>query len=166
MPFSVVDLFSGCGGLSRGFENAGFEVVAAFDNWKPAVEAYKRNFSHPIYDIDLSSNEALKIIEQLRPDIIVGGPPCQDFSHAGKRDENQGRADLTISFAKIVTTIKPKYFIMENVDRALKSNRYAEAKQIFEKNGYILSEHVLDASLCGVPQKRKRLFVIGGSMKT
>ena len=162
MPFRVVDLFSGCGGLSRGFENAGFEVVAAFDNWKPAVDAYKKNFNHPIYDIDLSGDEALKIIKNLKPDIIVGGPPCQDFSHAGKRDETLGRADLTISFANIITTVRPKFFIMENVDRALTSKRYAEAKSILEKAGYNIVENVLDASLCGVPQKRKRLFVIGG----
>lgn len=161
MPFSVVDLFSGCGGLSRGFENAGFEVVAAFDNWKPAIEAYQKNFSHPIYDIDLSSDEALNVIKKICPDIIIGGPPCQDFSHAGKRDEGGGRADLTISFANIITKVKPKYFVMENVERALKSKRYAEAKNIFEENGYQLIEHILDASLCGVPQKRKRLFVIG-----
>lgn len=161
MPFSVVDLFSGCGGLSRGFENAGFNVVAAFDNWKPAVEAYKKNFSHPIYEMDLGSKEAQDFIQKMHPDIIVGGPPCQDFSHAGKRNEEGGRADLTISFAKLIVKAKPKYFVMENVDRALKSNRYAEAKLIFEKSGYRLIEHILDASLCGVPQKRKRLFVIG-----
>lgn len=160
--FRVVDLFSGCGGLSLGFQNAGFEIVGAFDNWEPAVEAYKRNFDHPISNLDLGSEEALKVISKLRPDIIVGGPPCQDFSHAGKRNEDLGRADLTISYANIVVKVKPKFFVMENVDRALTSKRYAEAKKVLEKAGYRLIEKVLDASLCGVPQKRKRLFVIGG----
>jgi len=162
MIFRVVDLFSGCGGLSLGFQNAGFEVVGAFDNWEPAVEAYRKNFNHPIHNHDLGSEEALKVISRLRPDVIIGGPPCQDFSHAGKRNEDLGRADLTISYANIVVKVKPKFFVMENVDRALSSKRYAEARKIFEKAGYRLIEKVLDASLCGVPQKRKRLFVIGG----
>lgn len=162
MPFRVVDLFSGCGGLSLGFQNAGFEVVAAFDNWEPAVKAYKKNFDHPIHSLDLGTPEAVKTISALKPDIIVGGPPCQDFSHAGKRNEDLGRADLTISYAKIIATVKPKFFVMENVDRALSSKRYAEAREILEKAGYRFIEKVLDASLCGVPQKRKRLFVIGG----
>lgn len=160
--FRVVDLFSGCGGLSLGFQNAGFEIVGAFDNWEPAVEAYRKNFDHPISNLDLGSEEALKVISKLRPDIIIGGPPCQDFSHAGKRDEELGRADLTINYANIVIKVKPKFFVMENVDRALTSKRYAEARKILENAGYRLIEKVLDASLCGVPQKRKRLFVIGG----
>jgi DNA (cytosine-5)-methyltransferase 1 len=162
MPFRVVDLFSGCGGLSLGFQNAGFDVVAAFDNWEPAVKVYQQNFLHPIQTIDLGSEEAIKIIAKLKPDIIVGGPPCQDFSHAGKRNEDLGRADLTISYATIIAKVKPKFFVMENVERTLKSKRYAGAREIFEKAGYHFIEKVLDASLCGVPQKRKRLFVIGG----
>lgn len=90
-----------------------------------------------------------------------GGPPCQDFSSAGKRDENGGRAELTISYAKIVTSIRPQLFIMENVDRALKSKTYKEAIKIFSDAGYHMTIAVLDASLCGAPQKRKRVVVVG-----
>ena len=96
----VVDLFSGCGGMTLGFENAGFAVVAAFDNWKPAVEVYKANFKHPITQIDLNEDEALDLIQAEKPDVIVGGPPCQDFSIAGGRDFSGKRANLTLRLLK------------------------------------------------------------------
>ena len=94
-------------------------------------------------------------------DMIIGGPPCQDFSHAGKRDENLGRADLTVSFAQIVAHTKPKWFVMENVDRTVKSQRYRSAGEILRSAGYSLTQRILDANQCGVPQRRKRLFLIG-----
>jgi len=99
-------------------------------------------------------------LKTLRPDVIIGGPPCQDFSSAGKRIE-AGRADLTNSFAQIVTKIKPKAFVMENVERARLSITYAKAKSILSKSGYQLTELLLNASFFGVPQIRKRLFCIG-----
>lgn len=157
----TVDLFSGCGGLSLGFQNQGFKILAAFDKWMPAVKVYKDNFDHPIYDIDLASDEGLKMIQDFKPEIIIGGPPCQDFSSAGKRDESQGRADLTLSFANIVTSTKPNWFVMENVSRITKSAILKDAIQLFKEAGYGISYEVLDASLCGVPQARKRFFLIG-----
>ena len=163
----IVDLFAGCGGLSLGFQNAGFEIVAAFDNWEPALKVYRKNFpKHPAYQMDLStvaSSETILAICQkdMHVDMIIGGPPCQDFSSAGKRDESLGRADLTKAFARIVTNILPRWFVMENVERAQSSKAFAAARQIFADVGYGLSEVVLDASYCGVPQLRKRLFVIG-----
>lgn len=157
----IVDLFAGCGGMSRGFQNAGFDIVGAFEFWELAVKCYKQNFNHDVYCQDLSDTDAsVKIIASLNTDIIIGGPPCQDFSHAGKRIEDK-RAGLTESFANIVSRINPTYFVMENVDRARKSEAYAEARSVFKKAGYGLTEIVLDASLCGVPQKRKRFFCIG-----
>lgn len=158
----VVDLFAGCGGMSLGFQNAGFRVVAAFDNWKPAIDIYSKNFSHPIFNLDLGSRNAYEEIAKHNPDVVIGGPPCQDFSSAGHRDETLGRANLTSAFAKIVCQIKPKYFVMENVPRAKKSLVFARALGQFRRTGYGLSVVVLDASRCGVPQIRKRLFVIGG----
>jgi DNA (cytosine-5)-methyltransferase 1 len=157
----TVDLFSGCGGMSLGFQNAGFEVIAAFDNWTPAVQVYQDNFTHPIYHHDLSLPESQDFVAQLRPELIIGGPPCQDFSSAGKRDENLGRADLTRSFAEIVALCRPPWFVMENVERILKSRILREAFQVLKTAGYGLSYQVLDASLCGVPQTRKRFFVVG-----
>lgn len=157
----VVDLFSGCGGMSLGFQNQGFEVLAAFDKWKPAIEIYKANFDHPIHDADLSEPKYTNQIIDLNPELIIGGPPCQDFSSAGKRDDTLGRADLTITYAKIVSDVKPKFFIMENVERIKKSNILNQAIDIFVAAGYGITIKVLDASFCGVPQARKRFFLIG-----
>lgn len=157
----TVDLFCGCGGLSLGFQNAGYEIVGAFDFWQPAIDCYSNNFNHVAQVLDLSKkNLSLQAIRPLQPEIIIGGPPCQDFSSAGGRQEGD-RANLTISFAKIVKSIKPKYFVMENVSRAKLSKAYAVAREIFKSANYGLTEQILDASKCGVPQKRKRFFCIG-----
>lgn len=157
----VVDLFCGCGGMSMGFENAGFKVVASYDNWDPAISVYRLNFQHPIYKRDLLDTNDVSDIASNKPDIIIGGPPCQDFSSAGHRDETLGRANLTLSYADIITKILPRFFVMENVPTIRKSEKLDIIKRQFKEAGYGLSEIVLDASLCGVPQKRKRFFLIG-----
>jgi DNA (cytosine-5)-methyltransferase 1 len=156
----TIDLFSGCGGMSLGFQNMGFEIVAAFDNWQPAIDIYKKNFQHDVIKLDLASINEFSIFEQYQPDMIIGGPPCQDFSSAGKRNETQ-RADLTIKFAEIVASVQPTYFVMENVDRILTTNTLKIALEILENSGYGLCQKILNASLCGVPQVRKRFFLIG-----
>ena len=163
MKLNVVDLFAGGGGLSLGFMNAGYEVIAAFDNWRKAIELYEKNFpKHPIFNFDLTKDrEAANTVSNFAPDIIIGGPPCQDFSSAGKRDESLGRATLTFHFAEIVRRVKPNWFVMENVERAKNSRAVKQASEIFKNCGYGLTKIVLDASHCGVPQKRKRLFIIG-----
>lgn len=157
----VVDLFAGCGGLSLGFQKAGYDIVGAFEYWNVAAECYEANFGHKVHRTDLGDIEtAVAEIKAFSPDMIIGGPPCQDFSHAGKRVEDK-RASLTTSFATMVSAVKPQIFVMENVDRAQKSNAYAEARAIFKAAGYGLTERVLTASYCGVPQRRKRFFCIG-----
>lgn len=158
----VVDLFCGCGGLSLGFQKAGFNIVAAYDKWPAALSVYNQNFSHKASDLDLSNVfESVHEISKYAPDMIIGGPPCQDFSSAGQRNENGGRGDLTIQYARIISIIKPQWFVMENVDRITKTQKLIEAKEIFKSAGYGLTQQVLDASYCGVPQKRKRFFLIG-----
>lgn len=158
----VVDLFCGCGGLSLGFQKAGFDVVAAYDKWEAALNVYRLNFSHPAEDMDLSDvDNSSKVICEFQPDMIIGGPPCQDFSPAGKRDEEGGRGDLTVHFAQIVSHVRPKWFVMENVARITKTQKLIDARTIFKQAGYGLSQHILDASYCGVPQSRKRFFLIG-----
>ena len=104
--FKVVDLFCGGGGLSQGLANAGFEIVAAFDNWDAAINFYSKNIpDHPIEKLDLLDSKAVSAyLCKYDFNMIVGGPPCQDFSSAGKRNENGGRANLTLSFAE---TIEP-----------------------------------------------------------
>ncbi len=158
---NAIDLFAGCGGLSLGFSKAGFNVLRAYDNWTEAVKCYSLNFHHPIIQADLNNHASIiKDLTPLQFDIIVGGPPCQDFSHAGGRLEGE-RAGLTQSYAKIISSLKPEWYLMENVDRAYKSNAYKSARKIFKKAGYGITEIILDASFCGVPQKRKRFFSIG-----
>ena len=159
---NVIDLFCGAGGMSLGLKQAGFNIIAAMDNWDAAVDCYKANFQgHMVYKQDLSDwREVMRVIQDIKCDMIVGGPPCQDFSEAGDRVEGD-RAELTKSFAKIVAKKHPRYFIMENVPAAQKSNAYKTARSIFKRAGYGLTEVVLDASLCGVPQRRKRFFCIG-----
>ncbi|QLE54087.1 DNA cytosine methyltransferase [Nostoc sp. TCL26-01] len=157
----TVDLFAGCGGLSLGFQNAGFDLVAAFDYWLPAIKVYEQNFQHPIFEKDLLQEDICTLISNFNPEIIIGGPPCQDFSSAGKRDEKLGRADLTYVFANIISQIKPKWFVMENVDRIAKSQVLQPVLEIFRQNEYGLTCSILNASYCGVPQARKRYFMIG-----
>lgn len=144
-----------------GFQKAGFKIVGSFDSWDRAVEVYSNNFDHPSFVADLSDSEKMiPRISALKPELIMGGPPCQDFSQAGKRSEG-GRANLTHVFSRIVSEISPEMFIMENVARAESSKAYKMARTEFIAAGYGLTEIVLDASFCGVPQKRKRFFCIG-----
>jgi DNA (cytosine-5)-methyltransferase 1 len=157
---AVVDLFCGCGGLSLGFQYAGFDIVRAFDNWDKAVNIYNANFEHEaeLCDVyDLTS----QYLEGFHPNVIIGGPPCQDYSSAGMQDETRGRADLTLRFAELVCGVTPRWFVMENVDRITKSATLLRAIEMFRTAGYGLTQVVLDASRCGVPQKRKRFFLLG-----
>lgn len=156
----TVDLFCGCGGMSLGFQNADFNIVAAYDNWKPAVSIYQKNFSHPIYEMDLYADEALEQIKNLKPEVVIGGPPCQDFSIAGNRMMGE-RANLTIRFAEIISEVKPEWFVMENVYNIERMPVLPKAIDIVKKAGYGITMKVLDASRCGVPQARQRFFMIG-----
>lgn len=158
----TVDLFSGCGGMSLGFQNSDYDIVAAYEYWDAAIQCYSENFHHhPIFNQDLSDvDAAVEHISRFNPDIIIGGPPCQDFSHAGKRTEGD-RADLTLAYGKIIKRIRPKWFVMENVDRSQKSQAYQLTRKLFKDAEYGLTEKVLNASFCGVPQNRKRFICIG-----
>lgn len=157
----LVDLFAGCGGMSLGFQSAGFNIVAAYDNWQPAIDIYQNNFSHPIFKRDLSSEDITQEIQELAPDIIIGGPPCQDFSIAGKRNFEGERANLTLIYANIIKRVLPKWFVMENVYNIEKSPILKQALDIFKSAGYGITKRVWDASYMGVPQMRKRYIIIG-----
>lgn len=162
MNLTAVDLFCGCGGLTRGLKNAGYQVLAGVDSWQAALDVYAaNNTDHDWLRHDLSNEEeTLAIVRKYAPSIIAGGPPCQDFSSAGSRLEG-ARADLTPKFARVVAAARPIAFIMENVSRAAHSEAYKVARSVYKEAGYGITQVVLDASLCGVPQKRKRLFMIG-----
>ena len=159
--FRTVDLFCGCGGMSLGFQQAGFNIIAAYDNWQPAINVYEQNFAHPVYKADLGLDDSQKKVIELHTRFIIGGPPCQDFSTAGHMDEGLGRAKLSVAFSNIITHAKPEYFVMENVARARTSKAYQEAISQFAMAGYGLTRVILDACYCNVPQRRKRYFVIG-----
>ena len=157
----IIDLFSGCGGMSLGFQNANFTIEAAFDSWEHAVNVYRDNFEHPIYLKDLSDDDSEAVIGKYKPNMIIGGPPCQDFSIAGKRNENGQRANLTRRFSEIVCSIKPEWVVMENVYNITRSKILPEIVNMLKESGYGITTLVLDASYLGVPQARKRFFLVG-----
>ena len=131
----VLDLFCGCGGLSLGFQEAEFDIVKAFDNWEKAVEIYNANFFHQAELIDIY-NLTTEYLDSFSPDVIIGGPPCQDYSSAGKQDESQGRANLTLRYAELVCSLNIEWFVMENVDRILKSQTLPKAISLFKSAQY------------------------------
>ena len=146
--------------MSLGFQNVSFKIVGAYDNWKPAVEIYKKNFKHQIFEMDLCSKEVFSHIRELNPEVIIGGPPCQDFSIAGNREMGK-RANLTIRYAEIIANVKPEWFVMENVYNIERMPVLPRAISIIKDAGYGITTRVLDASYCGVPQARHRFFMIG-----
>ena len=156
-----VDLFAGCGGLSLGLESAGIQVVHGVENWEAAREVYELNLNHECSNLDLSDvATAVEHLEKYSPDLIAGGPPCQDYSSAGKRKEG-ARADLTVSYGEIIVSLKPRWALMENVPLTRKSQSYSAYKEMLKNSGYGITEVILDASYYGVPQTRKRFFSIG-----
>lgn len=152
--------------MSLGFSRAGFEVVHAFDNWQHAVSTYAANMDHPAGLLDLADVAATEsalaplfdVDEKDRPGLI-GGPPCQDFSSAGKRVQ-AGRADLTEKFAGYVRVMQPSFVVMENVTAAIHATVYRAALDTMRDASYAVDTIVLNASLTGAPQARKRLFAI------
>ncbi|WP_165924090.1 DNA cytosine methyltransferase [Neorhizobium sp. S3-V5DH] len=159
--FSVqaVELFCGAGGMSRGLIDAGIEVIRAYDAWPVAVENYRHNIGPHAEVADLKN--LLSIIPEivrLAPDMICGGPPCQDYSLAGRRQEGEN-ASMTVAFAIIATAVRPEWIVMENVIQASKSQAWAEARAMLKRAGYGLSESRTNASLYGVPQSRRRFIV-------
>jgi DNA (cytosine-5)-methyltransferase 1 len=158
----VVDLFAGCGGLSMGLGRASHDVIAAMDNWDPAIAVYRENFEHEMLKQDLSDvSSSVEAVNRFKPDLVAGGPPCQDFSSAGLQNHSGTRADLTYKFADIVCSVKPKYFIMENVERIRRSHVLPEVIDQFTQADYGLTAVILNASFCGAPQARLRFFLIG-----
>lgn len=157
----TVELFCGAGGMSLGFQRAGYDLVQAYDAWEAAVATYRRNVGSHVWRHDLKDVFTVgPMIAALRPDIIIGGPPCQDYSAAGKKIEGDN-AGMTRAFAMYVSIARPQWFVMENVSRAKKSRAWADANIMLKAAGYGVTETVLDASWFGVPQSRKRWIVIG-----
>ena len=166
--YTVLDLFCGCGGLSLGFEMAGFEVEMAIDNWEDALVTYRHNREGvKAINADLLNLDPKEIADQYGMsdvDVIIGGPPCQGFSVAGKRIIDDERNKLYKSFVRFVEFFQPRAFVMENVPNILSMGegiiRDAIIKD-FSDLGYIVSYKVLMASDYGVPQNRRRAIFVG-----
>jgi DNA (cytosine-5)-methyltransferase 1 len=163
--YRVVDLFSGCGGLSLGFSLAGTNIIAALDIWETAINTLKLN--HPntrTYVGDILKLQPSKICPNGKADIVIGGPPCQGVSIAGKRLIDDERNTLYKGYLNFVDKIRPAAFLMENVPHLAAMDNGSLLKNIisdFQKIGYSVSWAILKASDYGVPQDRRRLFIIG-----
>lgn len=169
--YKYIDLFAGAGGMSLGFDKAEFENILAVEYDKCFAETYSFNFPKhnlKVADIKNISNEEIKkLIGNNKIDVIIGGPPCQGFSIAGKIGRNfidDERNQLFKEFVRFVEVIKPRIFVMENV-AALKTHNkgktIGEIVKEFERVGYTVKYDVLNAVNYGVPQQRRRIFVIG-----
>ncbi len=165
---TFIDLFSGCGGLSLGFEKANYHSVLAIDHWQDALDtyAYNRPGTKTLCgDIALLDPVQLKVEYGIKSvDVIIGGPPCQGFSVAGKRIVEDERNTLYKSFVRFVETFKPRAFVMENVPNILSIGQGVVRESVindFEQLGYTISYKVLIASDYGVPQNRKRAVFVG-----
>lgn len=171
--YRVLDLFCGCGGLSLGFEMAGFDVVLAIDNWEDALVTYRQNHRHSIaLNGDLMTLDPRDVEKEYglhNISVIIGGPPCQGFSVAGKRIIDDDRNKLYKSFVRFVEHFKPKAFVMENVPNILSIGGGAIKDAIvkdFSELGYKVVYRVLTASDYGVPQNRRRAIFVGLRDKT
>ena len=165
---NVLDLFCGCGGLSLGFQRAGFNIVAGIDSWQDALITHKKNLPSAkgiCADLFTITPEEVKSkygIDNI--DVIIGGPPCQGFSIAGKRIVDDKRNKLYKSFVNFVRFYRPRAFVMENVPNLLSLAGGIVRDAIiddFTSLGYKVIYKILTASDYGTPQNRRRVFFVG-----
>jgi DNA-cytosine methyltransferase len=170
---NTADLFCGSGGLTLGFKWAGLRTIVANDIFKEAGLTFQENFPKVAFvygDItipDVTSQILGEIESHEGIDIVMGGPPCQGFSNAGKRMIDDPRNALYKEFVNIVQATNPKIFVMENVEGIMslnKGNTFFEIKETFRDLGYHVTGKKLLATRYGVPQKRKRVFIIGSRL--
>ncbi|MGX3065693.1 DNA cytosine methyltransferase [Ursidibacter arcticus] len=165
---TVLDLFCGCGGLSLGFIQAGFDVKLGIDSWNDAIKTFNATHTNAQGIVEnLFTTKPQEIAEKTglkSVDVIIGGPPCQGFSIAGKRMIDDERNQLYKSFVEFVEFYQPKAFLMENVPNMMSMGKGIIKEQItqdFEKLGYYVHSQILMASDFGVPQNRRRAFFVG-----
>jgi DNA (cytosine-5)-methyltransferase 1 len=166
---NAIDLFAGCGGLSRGFIDAGYDILLGVDNDAAALETFKRNHSGAVaLNADLSQAETFEKIDEIigkrKVDVIIAGPPCQGFSLTGPRNFDDKRNKLYLAVFETVKRYSPSAFVIENVPgMATLYNGEIKGEIIrrFKSIGYLVDGDVLCAADYGVPQMRKRLIFIG-----
>ena len=171
---NAIDLFCGCGGLSKGFELAGTKILVGCDKDKNFMETWKNNHKGIAVTGSLTEGETKKLIIQTikkelkgkKLDIIIGGPPCQGFSTAGWRLDGDDRNKLWNEYLDLVKVIRPKYFLIENVVGLLTSmnkskNVVENMKSAFSNIGYNFKYKKIESQFLGVPQVRKRIFIFG-----
>jgi len=166
--YRVADLFSGAGGLSLGFQQAGFEVVFAADNDKESLETYVHNFGPHAYSLDLTRGSPKAIAKQIREkagdiDVLIGGPPCQGFSIQRRGAPDDPRNHLLLRHVQIGLALNVKALLIENVPTILGSRgaiQLNEALSLLADASYTVSSAVLQAADYGVPQLRRRAFVV------
>lgn len=164
--YKIIDLFCGAGGLSKGFEEAGFKIELAIDMWEDAIKTYNHNHKNDVakcMNIHELTNEYL---DNVSKEIvgIIGGPPCQGYSTVGTRDVNDPRNHLYKEYYRVVKQVRPKFFVIENVKGLLTLNKGSfkdDIIQHFTELGYNVSYKLLNASDYGVPQNRNRVFFVG-----
>lgn len=165
---TCIDLFCGCGGMSLGFEQAGYKILLGIDNWQDSLNTFQYNH-HGSQTLcadlmSLTPSEVKNKISGKAVDVIIGGPPCQGFSVAGKRIIDDNRNKLYKSFVRMVDYFRPKAFVLENVPNILSMGEGIIKQAIindFEELGYRVVTKVLLASDYGVPQNRRRAIFVG-----
>ena len=166
----IINLFSGAGGFSLGAKRAGFDIAGSIEIDPQAISVYKRNFpTSPLWPKDISTASATDILQYFNLQVdeidgIIGGPPCQGFSHQGRNNSEDPRNQLFIHFFEIVKDAVPKFFLAENVPGILsrKNAQFIEqAKSKLENKYTILDPMPLTAMEYGVPTTRKRIFFFG-----
>jgi DNA (cytosine-5)-methyltransferase 1 len=164
MKYKVVDLFCGCGGFSEGFRNAGYEILCGIDIDRQALNTYKNNFKKTkVIESDITNFAEGNLNQIMSCDVLLGGPPCQGFSLAGKLDHEDKRNHLVFSYLKIVKKVKPKAVVIENVPNILNFANGAFTQAIvngLEKFGYKVEILKINCSEYGIPQNRNRVFFI------
>jgi DNA (cytosine-5)-methyltransferase 1 len=170
MSYKFIDLFCGCGGLSKGFTLAGFDCVGGIDFNQAAINTFNHNFDNAKgLCCDLLEMSTERIVEEFgnlsEVDVVIGGPPCQGFSSANryKLEGEDPRNKLFFEFVKFVDLAKPKAILIENVRGIVtRDNGYAKDRiyEIFESRGYKVAHKILDAADYGVPQHRLRNFFV------
>lgn len=167
---SVISLFSGAGGFSFGFANAGLKPICGAEIDRDACATYEENINSTCHNIDLSAVKPSffrDILGLKEPFAVIGGPPCQGFSTAGSRDPNDSRNQLIFNYLRIVAEVRPRWFVFENVEGLLTSGHGTAVfnlVQEFLRLGYSVRVHKTNLAAYGVPQTRKRVFIIGNRL--